>query len=44
MEILTSDAHFLAVTNMMDYSLLIGEIDTSDELILQELKEWMEEE
>lgn len=39
---LTSDANFLSTHNLMDYSLLVGEIDPAEDL--QELKQWVVEE
>jgi hypothetical protein len=39
MNILKSDSTFLANSNLMDYSLLLGEIESTEEE-LKELKEW----
>ena len=36
LNVLRSDAHFLSTHNLMDYSLLVGEIDPQEDL--QELK------
>ena len=43
MNTLNKDATFLAKSNIIDYSLLLGEIDNTDEE-LQELKIWCEDE
>ena len=43
-DILASDAKFLADHNLMDYSLLCGEIDCSEPQVLAELKEWTKDE
>ena len=43
MNILKSDSTFLANSNLMDYSLLLGEIESTEEE-LKELKEWCQSE